>query len=110
MRCLGGGPITLRLSTGLSAVDARGLSLTAMSFEDVELGPAMMTTRSAGTRVIQLAAATVNRVAKSRCSTTNDMLGSVSAVVKDDQSVVVTKIEPQYIGLVEYLYNLILSE
>ena len=110
LRCLGGDSIILRISVGLSEEDARGLGMTAMSFEDVELGPAMLMTRTDGTRVVQLAAATVRRVAEARGTKANDLLACVAAVVKDEALIPVTKLEPQYIGLVEYMYNLVLSE
>ena len=110
LRSLGGDSITLRISNGLSGADPRGLGMTPMSFEDVELGPAMMLTRSDGTRVVQMAAATVRRVAESRGSKGNDLLACVAAVLNGDELLPVTKVEPQYIGLVEYIYNLILAE
>jgi hypothetical protein len=110
LRCLGGDSITLRISTGLSADDARGLGMTAMSFEDVEFSPAMMITRNDGTRVVQIAAASVNRLAEVRGSKPDDMLASVVAVVRADELIPVKKIESQYVGIVEYIYNLVLSE
>jgi hypothetical protein len=110
LRCLGGDSIILRLSTGLSEPDARGLGLTSMSFEDVELSPAMMIARSDGTRMVQVAAASVSRLAEARGSRPNDILARLTAVVTGDESIPVKKIEPQYIGVTEYIYNLVLSE
>lgn len=110
LRCLGGDSIALRISTGLSEADSRGLGMTAMGFEDVESGPAMTMTRSDGTRVVQISAASVRRVAEARGTKANDMLACVIAVLRDDELVPVKKIEPQYVGLAEYIYNLVLSE
>jgi hypothetical protein len=110
LRCLSGGSITLRVSTGLCGEDARGLGLTKPNFEDVELGPVAMTLRNDGKRVVQISAATVRRIAESRGTTANDMLACVAAALVRDELVPVTTIEPEYAGVVEYMYNLVLSE
>jgi hypothetical protein len=111
LRCLGGDSITLRISIGLLEADARGLGMTAMGYEDVEIRPAMMITRSDGTRVLQVSAVTVRRVAEARGASARDLLAAVMAVVVNrDELFPLKKVEPQYIGTIEYIYNLVLSE